>query len=506
MVGAGAVLAQDWRFTFLNHGKRFPRKSIDWRAPGEPKLWRYNLHYLDYLLSPELDGLDKAELIDSWIEGNPQGVADAWEPYPISLRTVNLIKYFRTLPADRLPGHWLASLAQQVRWLERRLEYHLLANHLFKNAVALVFAGVWFGGADGARWLRKGAKLLRHELAEQFLADGGHFERSPMYHAICVVDCLDVLNILAGCTDPLAVALRQALLDMIEPALAFLRDATLPDGTLALFNDAAHGIAPAPKAIADYAGRVLGRTVDFGEKTGFEPVRLFKTGYCGYRDGREGLLVDCGAIGPDYQPGHAHCDILSFEWVLDGERIIVDSGTFDYEAGPRRQYARGTRGHNTVMLDGAEQSEIWGVFRVARRARAKLYRCEANSGRFVFEGGHDGYRRLQGRPYVTRRITRESPGQLLIEDRIEGQGAHCAESYLHFAPGLQVVINDTYAAAVATDGRSRLVVEFLGSPEVNLSTGEYYPEFGVVQQNAELTLRVEGRLPLSFGYRIRKKS
>ncbi len=81
------------------------------------------------------------------------------------------------------------------------------------------------------------------------------------------------------------------------------------------------------------------------------------------------MVIDCGAIGPDYQPGHAHCDTLSYELAIDGRRVIVDSGVHDYEPTQHRAYARSTPAHNTVVIDGQEQSEMWGVFRVARRAR-----------------------------------------------------------------------------------------------------------------------------------------
>lgn len=72
------------------------------------------------------------------------------------------------------------------------------------------------------------------------------------------------------------------------------------------------------------------------------------------------LVVDCGPIGPDYQPGHAHCDTLSFELSLNGRRVIVDSGCSQYVDGEIRQYNRGSLGHNTLAIDGVNQSEVWG--------------------------------------------------------------------------------------------------------------------------------------------------
>ena len=85
----------------------------------------------------------------------------------------------------------------QVRFLRKRLEIHLLGNHLFANAKALVFAGLYFTGNEADEWLGKGLAILEREVPEQVLRDGGHFERSPMHHGIILEDLLDLLNVFA---------------------------------------------------------------------------------------------------------------------------------------------------------------------------------------------------------------------------------------------------------------------------------------------------------------------
>ena len=141
------------------------------------------------------------------------------------------------------------------------------------------------------------------------------------------------------------------------------------------------------------------------------------TGYFGYRHGGDSLIVDCGPVGPDYQPGHAHCDTLSYELHVGGVPIVVDSGTFDYEPGQFRHYLRSTAAHNTVRIDGQEQSEIWGQFRVARRARpVEAHLSDWAGGRLVFSGEHDGYRRLPGKPRHRREICIDSR----IRSRVAG--------------------------------------------------------------------------------------
>lgn len=92
---------------------------------------------------------------------------------------MNWLKW--SLAGNPLGGDGAASLALQARYLRRRIEWHLLANHLFVNAKALIYCGLCFSGAEADEWLGTGLRILKRQVPEQILADGGHFERSPMY-------------------------------------------------------------------------------------------------------------------------------------------------------------------------------------------------------------------------------------------------------------------------------------------------------------------------------------
>jgi uncharacterized heparinase superfamily protein len=90
----------------------------------------------------------------------------------------------------------LESLALQARYLAETVEYHLLGNHLLANAKALVFVGAFFeGGARRRAGSASGLRILASQLPEQVLDDGGHFERSPMYHSLILEDVLDLVNL-----------------------------------------------------------------------------------------------------------------------------------------------------------------------------------------------------------------------------------------------------------------------------------------------------------------------
>lgn len=496
-------VGEDGAFRFLN-AVRPAGHPLDWSVAEMPKLWRYNLHYFDYLLDEQLSPQRKALLIADWIERNPAGKGDGWEPYPTSLRIVNWAKYFLASGIDSVPRDWLTSLHHQAAWLEDRLEYHLLANHLLKNAVAMMFAGALFDGAAAARWRRLGARLFCEQIDEQFLTDGGHYERSPMYHAICLLDALDVVALTERATDAAHGLFGGELRERARQGLQFLADTTLPDGEIPLFNDAALGIAPSPAAILAHARTVMDWQAP-AYSGGLRIIDKPASGYFGLRDGRDGLLIDCGEIGPEYQPGHAHCDTLSYELVLNGSRVVVDSGVYDYEPGARRSAARGTAGHNTVQVDGAEQSEIWGVFRVARRARPLAARIGMQAGTCVFEGAHDGYRRLRGSPVHHRRIEYRD-GAFDFIDTIEGTGTHLLESRIRLHPDYRTVMHGGYASVTGASGVRIARIEFAGQGVPELRRDRYFPEFGRELGCDCVVISARSALPARLHYRIVKEA
>ena len=165
------------RFRFLNRESEVERPG-DWNDSDRTKLWLYNLHYFDDLNAQGTGQRSEwhRALINRWIAENPPRQGNGWEPYPTSLRIVNWVKW--ALVGNVLEVQWKHSLAVQARWLQKRLEWHLLGNHLFANAKALIFAGAFFDGQEAEAWLAKGLEILVREIPEQVLDDGGHFERS----------------------------------------------------------------------------------------------------------------------------------------------------------------------------------------------------------------------------------------------------------------------------------------------------------------------------------------
>ena len=490
-VGKPKSLISLWRFRFLNEEREcsFPG---DWNRAGWNKLWLYNLHYFDCLSAGgRCEPL--VELISRWVDDNPPGSGNGWEPYPSSLRIVNWIKW--SLAGNELSGEVLQSLAIQVRYLRKRLEYHLLGNHLFANGKALVFAGLFFVGVEAEAWLEKGLSILGREIPEQVLEDGGHFERSPMYHSIIFEDILDLINLFRA----FGRDVPELWGAVVGKMGCWLKVMSHPDGDIALFNDAALRIAAKPDKLFDYLERVTGEVVENEDGCCFA---LASSGYyvmaprCGDR-----LLVDCGEIGPDYLPGHAHCDMLSFELSLAGCRIVVDSGCGVYVDGRERRYNRGNVGHNTVTVDGLNQSEIWGAHRCARRARPVSARLVDNGDCLQFEGSPDGYRRLSGDLMHHREIV-WCDDLITVTDVVDGGGRHDVGGRLHLHPELSFFVEDGRVVVAVNDG-CKVVVETLSGLGLQVEKGYYCPEFGKFIECSVVTWSEQDvQLPFTGGFRL----
>ncbi len=476
-------------FTFL--GQSALLSECGWDSPLQDKLWRYNLHYFDDLNAAGQGGRVgwHRELIARWIAENPPAKGTGWEPYPLSLRIVNWLKW--SFQGHELEKLWLDSLAVQTRWLAGRLEWHLLGNHLFANAKALVYSGLVFDGKESDEWLAKGLRIIQSELPEQVLVDGGHFERSPMYHAIFLEDLLDLLNAAFACPGQIPDAVVESWKNTIGRMLVWQQAMLHPDGDISFFNDAAIGIAPTHAQLSSYAAR-LGVQVN-DSLASIECHRrishLADSGYIRMQDGAGVAILDVAPIGPDYLPGHAHADTLSFELSILGQRVIVNGGTSCYGTSPRRLRERQTCSHSTVEVDGESSSEVWSGFRVARRAYPFDLQVQEDSASLFVACSHDGYKRLPGQPIHRRRWRMDGVG-FEVTDSVEG-GHRCAVSRFIFHPAVHVrevamsVYQLTFNAGVE-------VVLRVVKGRARLGTAEYSPEFGRSCATSCLVVELDG--------------
>lgn len=412
--------------------------------------------------------------------------AVASHPFPASVRARRLAV------AARLGRPGLsAELARACRAIALGLELHLMANHLLENAIGLVCGGAVATGAEAEAWWRLGSMLLSWQLPEQFLDDGGHFERTASYHLGVTAGLLEAIELSHAAGREVPELWRTTA----QKALAWAAAVRAPDGTYPLFNDASLDAAPELDHVLSL-GAALGL---FNEQSapvaatgappdnGPSPLHLRATGWVILRLGdRAWLAFDAGMDGAAYQPGHVHADTLTFELWLDGERVVVDYGVSSYVADRDREETRATRAHNTVELGGVDSSEVWSAFRAGRRAHAWVRRLERAPSHQAVEATHDGYRSLPGAPLHRRRLEL-SERELVIYDEIVG-GTTTASSRLRFDDA-------------ALRRRSIQVEGIQLAPE--RSSGAWYPCFRQPRAAVVFSGRGEVRDGFRGGFRVR---
>lgn len=487
-------------FQFLNHERTFPAGSLDWQPAGASRLWVYNLHYFSFLHDEERSVEERQALIAHWVAANPRGFGPGWEPYPVSLRLVNWCLWELRQPGS-LSAAAITSAQEQAHWLCQRLEKHILANHYLENLKALVFAGVLLDCRHAERWLITGQRELGRQLAEQFLPDGGHYERSPSYHCLLLDGLLDLLELDQKRPGRLKPALIAAVRGCAQRGLALLSDIELPGDRYPLFNDSALDSAPRPSVLHARA-RELGLT--YPSMNGNRLIAYPGFGIFGLHDpGRQNLAIKCGPVGPDYQPGHTHCDMLSYEWMVEGQPIIVDTGVYEYQLGELRHYVRSTAAHNTVSVEGAEQSEIWAEFRVGRRAQVLAASVERRPGGVVFRGAIKafpaaGWLRHQRQIDVYEGATE---WHLDVCDEIYGSAWREVSTRLLLHPDITVVQQE-HGYELHREGvrLGRLDVE--AGVALTVVSAPYCPEFGLRREAWQIVMTRSSALPTRIDYRL----
>lgn len=430
-----------------------------WRSPAfaptappdaGTRLGRFHRQYGDDVLEAARrgDAAEAARLLATWIEAHPPRDGDAWHPYPLSTRLGNWVAAVTLVP-ELATDAVSQSAWGQLQRLARNIEDDILGNHVIRNARALVLGGMAFDASD---LTRHGIDLLRRELPQQVLADGGHYERSPSYHLVVLRDLLEVA----------AATPHVWLGETIERMRTFAAGLQRPDGAPALFND---GTADAPRL--DLPPSPDGMTVF--EASGFIVVR----------DGPLWLAFRCGRPSPQFLPAHAHADALSFQLWWRGRPVATDAGSSTYEPGAARAWERGTAAHSTVRIDGRDQFRVWGAFRSGPLPNVKL--------RYARAGAIEASVDWPGRMRHVRRLEWDpEEGVILVQDRVEGRGRHLVESRVLWAAGRAPADIDLLSVAAERDEPASAAER----------PGEAVPTSSTV-------FFTDSELPVSIEYRLR---
>jgi hypothetical protein len=474
----------DGDVTFLNRTRTVVNPPSltpdDDRIENLPRLWYLKLAGLEPVrwtvtgfTSPD-ECPAVVSTLDSWLRSLPKQEPIAsrtdylrgfWTPYAVSLRVVALCRYAAW--RGELPEGLVPFLYKNLLFLASNVETDVGGNHLFENGAALVAGGLAVS-PDGRQFVDTGLDVLASASAEQFLDDGYHYERSPMYHLAVTARLLTVLSLLSASDRPVPNWLRTRT----ARACAFLPYLRPPDGRIPLLNDAVLGEADRLETVSRYA-RAVGVDPDPLDAPGESELHWLAAG-----DLR--LLFDAGDSGPPSHLGHTHNDPCTVLVWSGSNRLVTDTGTFDYQPGVRRQTARSVRSHNTTHVDGVEPTSIGGRFRMGSAVTTTTTRhgigdVDAVTAEYYVDDPEQ---------YAHTRTCYAGPDWLFVRDDVLTDSEYV--SRLHANPSVAIDVGDVVQFN-HTDGMSLAVYPF-NVAETTVRTASYFPRFGEERDRKVLEL------------------
>lgn len=454
-----------------------------------------NLHYMEYLESVDHEAFIR--IAEDWIAANHPYKRNywlsAWNSYALSVRVVIWMQQL-ALRSEFIEStartHIEKSICAQVRFLLANLEMDVGGNHLLKNIKALIWAGVYFAGSEADGWLACGKRLLSRELRRQFCDDGMHFELSPSYHAQVTADLIECAWALGH------IESTAWLADQLARMVSALGMLTHPDGLISLFSDGGLHMSRSTGDIKRALNQIFPNLTCSDSNDNL--IYLNHAGYYGLRLGTDYLLFDAGRIGADNLPAHGHGDILSFEWDIDGRRVFVDPGVFEYHPGWFRDYSRATTSHNTVSVGNMDQGEFHGSFRLARRANVGVISVESSAAAIYIKACHDGFSR-QVKGCVHQRQIRGSTREFEVIDDVTGESEVSAVASFLLSPECRITGQGKHNISLEL-GHLGIHVETTG--EIRYETALWFPDLGISINTNRLCIAM-GRVPTRVVTRIK---
>ncbi len=488
--------------------------------------WQLPEIALDYFLrrDEETAGI-AAACMRSWIEQCPPGRGIHWlVPLEMALRLNNWSYAARLLAGSEalaaLAPHLARSVHLQAEQVRLRLSrYSSANNHLIGQAAGLVHAGTAFSGLRRAgEWRDAGLEIFWCEVLRQTTVDGVSREASTHYHEFVLELGLMVWLLVRASGEEPPPAVRDRLLRMLD----FLADLdAFPGGSPELGDSDGQSALPfggrnpktllalgavlGPRGDGKARARGLSRQASIllgaAGRAAFESLstdssrsaaaagtasRIYpEAGYAFLRDGKGEVAVvfDCAELGYLSTAAHAHADCLSFVLGAHGEHLLVDPGTYTYHSMPAfRDFFRSTAAHNTVRVDGEEQSEMRGAFLWGKRAHNRMVEWVSRAAVDLVAGEHDGYTRLPAPAVHRRTLVFVKPDYLWVIDELDGDGEHWIEQFLHF--GATTVARGPSSASVLSRRLAgpalRVLVLDEPEPEIELMSGSERPLQGWV--------------------------
>tara|TARA_X000000950_G_scaffold289373_1_gene412524 strand:+ start:16557 stop:18059 length:1503 start_codon:yes stop_codon:yes gene_type:complete len=444
----------------LNHNFSVDLDKL-WSIRHQPDIVNFNINYLQFL-SSSLSLQKKIFLLDNHINKAKSGDNTfIYDPAVISLKIPELIRFVSINSLNN--GSYEKFIFDQTEFLYGRLEKELLGNHYIFNGMALLFSSYFF---KNHRFLKKAIEILSYQLEEQFLDDGMHFELSPMYHAIIIVELLKCYDLQKNNNWKLDTT-KSLLKNTLVNAMRFY-DFISVDGLYPCFNDS--------YSINSYYCENL---KSFFYDAGLNFKKLTQSSQSGYRKYLMKdltLIFDAAQIGPRYQPGHSHADNLTFCLYNKKAPIIVDTGTSVYANNKRRFLERSTESHNTVQYGNINSSEVWSSFRVGKMAETNI---EKEEERYI-SAFHNGYENLG---VIHKRTIKITESEMIIKDNLNLDKS--AKSFLHFHPDVKIVWDSKNKLVI----NNKILISFFNWEKIKIQSYMFSKEFNNLQESKKIVIQ-----------------
>ncbi len=537
------------RFSFRGLPEVYFPKTVDWNfVPEENRSWSWDLNRHRFFLtlgtayhytqdSTYLNRL--IALWHNWMRSNPAGKGQHWlSPFEVAARLRNWMwAYFLIVASHEASAMFLrrawSGLSQHAAFLADHLEYHWPNNHLLLEALSLCEFAVVFQNSGGGRYLSLSSRVLAEQVERQVLADGVHAELCPMYHEIVASELNAFVRLCCKLRHSLPAVMEERIRAMRRFSVALRRS----DGSFPLLGDSS-----SPDTCLRFDVGALGGDLtywlppdeDLDEATTTSPhlsLDLFTEAGYGILRGAAmdtHLTFDFGPFSRCSAANHGHADALSFELHAAGRPWIVDSGFFYpwKEGADWSRYFRSTAAHNTLLINGKEQSELSDHWDVSRQAQMRLVEHHSDSeevaicGEVIpyWSGGKVVHRRkvvLSRNGEITMRdlIRRDRNRQDQVPDNpvLEPKTYHL-QWFFHFASDLEVELFEANAVLARSDGGTLVgkVCTTGPTPGLRLVRGQEKPRLGWVAQSSAkvlpawvLTVETEAMLPCEIAFHFR---
>lgn len=516
--------------------------DVDWQARPEGNIsWEWDLNRHRYFVtlgtayyySRRLAYLDKLiNLWEQWIAANPVCQTPAWrQPFEVASRLRNWMwAYFLLERCAQVPPRHFQNLGTAIRehsaFLYSNLEYHWPNNHLLLEAVTLYEYALLFRAAcTNQKIATRARRVLIREIESQILPDGGHSELCSMYHRIIAGELAQLAILCRRLGQPLPCDVEYCIRRSVEFSAALDRGY----GSAPLLGDSAaddtnlrFDFASPERSELNYWTKSEHTSKLFASEQRTPPpnLQLFPdSGYAFLRSGTGDhslrLTFDFGPFSRCPSANHAHADALSFDLHAGGRPLLVDPGVYlpwDDDGSWARHF-RSTAAHNTLVIDGKDQSELCRFADVGRTASTRVVDYQSSEDEIQVTADCVPYWATRREICHTRTISARNGGPIFIRDHVTGSGYHHLEWYFHVAPDLDAAATcaGEFVLRLPATGEdlARIRVQATRIPDLNLTRGQTEPRQGWVSLNsAEVlpayvaTYSTEAELPFSLEFEI----